>query len=171
MLGFFALLVLVAALFSFGGSAGPADRRDGSDQASEAGLFPVHECGGGYWPGPWTTCPEADWVAGVVKAGGYRIVGETGSALIAAGRTTSFYVWASDGGAVPAQRREIARGLYHVLGRVEGVTVTGNDVRVSWSAQGFVFWVEAGPDGDSVLPDLDGLRPLVAASRRVAPPR
>jgi hypothetical protein len=45
------------------------------------------------WPGPWTACAEADWVRRVVESGGYRVVGETGSALVAEGKGQSFYAW------------------------------------------------------------------------------
>ena len=45
------------------------------------------------WPGPWVACAEADWVRRVVESGGYRVVGETGSAIVAGGKGQSFYAW------------------------------------------------------------------------------
>jgi len=95
------LLVLTTAC-----SAGKADEREHSvavgtaDAASTAtgvgtGRVAAADCRGTDWPGPWTVCPQADWVRRVAAAAGYRTVGETGSALIAKGRGDNFYIWAT----------------------------------------------------------------------------
>ena len=105
------------------------------------------------WPGPWTACAEARWVAQVVEAGGYD-VGDgtgTGSALIAEGRGRAFYVWAAETGAADSEPID-------------------DGVRTAWTAQGFTFWVEAGPSVTDLMPAVDQLRAVVAASRRIPPP-
>ena len=61
-----------------------------SGAAEESG---VRGCPRSNWPGPWTACAEADWVERVVEAGGYDVVGGTGSALTAEGGSRAFYVW------------------------------------------------------------------------------
>jgi hypothetical protein len=103
------------------------------------------------WPGPWTASAEARWVERVVEAGGYHVGGGTGSALMAKGRGSAFYVWAACTGADDDQPVE-------------------DGVRTSWTAQGFTFWVESGPRLKDVKPTIDGLEGIVAASKRILPP-
>lgn len=105
------------------------------------------------WPGPWTACAEARWVAQVVEAGGYD-VGDgtgTGSALIAAGRGRAFYVWAGATGAGDSEPSD-------------------DGVHTSWTAQGYTFWVGAGPRYTDAKPTVAELRAVAAASRLIPPP-
>ena len=111
----------------------------------------IRGCPAPDWPGPWTACAEARWAERVVEAGGYRVGGGTGSALTAEGRGRAFYVWASSTGT--DDRRPADDG-----------------VRTSWTAQGFTFWVEAGPSSTDVKPTIDELSGIVTASRRIPPP-
>ena len=122
------------------------------------------------WPGPWTACPEAEWVRQVAEHAGYRITAETGSALSARGQGWSFYVWATEG-----TREEIAeaskRERWQTLDTVEGVTVYGDESLWRWwVVGGFVVWLQAGPYEDSRLPPLAEMDSLVRASRAVPPP-
>jgi hypothetical protein len=113
----------------------------------------IRGCPRSDWSGPWTACSEARWVGRVVEAGGYS-VGDgrgTGSALIAQGRGRGFYVWAAGTGA-------------------DDRPPADDGVRTSWSAQGFTFWVEAGPGAADVKPTVEELDSVVAASRRLRPP-
>lgn len=103
------------------------------------------------WAGPWQECADAEWVGRVVEAGGYDVEGGTGSALIAAGREHSFYVWATRNAAA-------------------GHTPADDGVRTSWTTQGLTLWVEAGPSAAATKPSVDELGAVVAASRRLAPP-
>jgi hypothetical protein len=121
------------------------------------------------WPGPWTACPEAAWVGQVAERAGFRIVDETGSALVARGSGSSFYIWATE---IREPVAEVAeREKWHPLGRRAGVLVYGDrDLWRWWAAQGFVFWMQAGPYEGSEAPDLEGLAPLIRASREVTPP-
>jgi hypothetical protein len=122
------------------------------------------------WPGPWTACPEAAWVQRVAERAGYRVVDETGSALVAQGEGRSFYIWATAAPESPGRTAE--REKWRLLGRREGARVYGDeDLWRWWGAQGFVFWLHAGPFADSRVPDLDELGFLIRASKSLPPPR
>ena len=121
------------------------------------------------WPGPWTACPEAGWVERVTEEAGYRVTGETGSALIAQGAGRSFYIWATERPGSSARLAE--RESWPVLGRRAGVRVYGDeDLWRWWVARGFVLWLQAGPYETSEAPDLDELGLLIRASRELPPP-
>ncbi len=139
-----------------------------SADTSSAGEDP-RGCPRPDWPGPWTACAEADWVRGVVEAGGYRVVGETGSALVAEGKGRSFYIWTTRARRSPAA---MAVGNWRHLADVNGVGVYGDEVLWRfWEAQGSIFWVKEGPTGDSVVPSPHELEALLEASRAVRPSR
>lgn len=106
----------------------------------------------------------------VVQEGRYRVVGETGSALIAEGKGRSFYVWTNS-----ARRKAEAiaaePGNWLRLAVIDGVPIYGDDdLWRFWEAQGFIFWIQEGPRGDSVVPSPMELAKLVEASRIVPPP-
>jgi hypothetical protein len=118
------------------------------------------------WPGPWTTCPEADWVGRVAERAGYRLTGETGSALIAKGEGSSFYIWATQAPSLAI--REASRGVWEPLGRVEGVQVFGDESLWRWwVVDDSVLWLQAGPYEHSRLPYLEEVESLVRASESV----
>lgn len=119
------------------------------------------------WPGPWTACPEAEWVERVAERAGYRITGKTGSALIARGRGQSFYIWGF--GATEQEIEQAAnREAWHPLALVEGVVVYGDeDMWRWWVADGFILWLQAGPTMDSRPPSLAEMGALVEASATV----
>jgi len=118
------------------------------------------------WPGPWTACPEAAWVAAILGRSGFAVTDETGSALVAGGSGWSFGIWSTEIGDSLAGREQ-----WRPLGRRAGVLVYGDrDLWRWWAAQGFVIWVHAGPYADSRAPDLDGLAALIRASREITPP-
>jgi hypothetical protein len=121
------------------------------------------------WPGPWTACPEAQWVRDVAERGGYRIVGETGSALVAQGGGRSFHIWATE---LTEPLRTVARKeKWREFGTVEGVPVYGDEALWRWwAAQGFAFWLQAGPRVDAELPTLGEMASLIRASKELAPP-
>lgn len=120
--------------------------------------------------GPWTRCPEAAWVRRIARTAGYRITGETGSALVASGRGDTFYFWTTRLERPAATLA--ADENWEELGRVGGVTIYGDRRRWRWwVAQGYVFWVKDGPRETSTAPDPDELEAVVAASLRLRPPR
>jgi hypothetical protein len=87
------------------------------------------------WPGPWTACAEADWVRSVVEASGYRVVGETGSALTAEGKGRSFNIWTTR--AVRTAKAIAAGEGFSHLRVVDGVSVFGDaHLWRFWDAQG-----------------------------------
>jgi hypothetical protein len=122
------------------------------------------------WPGPWTSCPEADWVQELTERAGYRITGKTGSALIAKGEGSSFYIWATEAPSVAI--REASQGAWEPLGRVEGVQVFGDESLWRWwVVDDSVLWLQAGPYEHSRLPSLEEIEALVRASESVPQPR
>jgi hypothetical protein len=140
--------------------------QDSTEQRADPGP---RGCPRENWPGPWTACAEAEWVRRVVREGGYDVVDETGSALVAEGQGRSFYVWTT-----PARRKPEAiageAGNWRRLAVIDGVPIYGDDeLWRFWQAQGFIIWVKEGPRGDSIVPTPAELTRLVEASR-VAPP-
>lgn len=120
------------------------------------------------WPGPWTACPEAAWVRLIAGSAGYPITEETGSALVAEGRVHGFYIWATK--TADARAAATTAEEWNRLGTVEGVEVFDDGIRHRWVAQGFVFWLEAGPSADSALPPLGEMQALVRWSLDLPPP-
>lgn len=119
------------------------------------------------WPGPWTRCAEAEWVREIVGAAGYRVMQETGSALVAANDELSFYIWTTENAAeVMAEP-----GPWKRLTTIAGTPVYGDErLWRFWSAHGFIFWIKQGPTATAALPTPADLQPLIAASREVRPP-
>ena len=122
-------------------------------------------------PGPWTACPEADWVQRLAQRAGYRITGQTGSALIAEGSGRSFYIWAN-AGTTKEISKAAEREKWKPLGSVEGVEVYGDESLWRWWVmEDFVVWIHAGPYMNSQVPSLEAMESLVRASETVPPPR
>jgi hypothetical protein len=116
------------------------------------------------WPGPWTACPEAEEVRQFTEHAGYRITGDTGSALVARGNGWSFYIWATerkeDGIDWAARER-----TGPPLGQVGGVEIYGDEsLRRWWVVDGTIVWIEAGPNANSRIPPLEDMESLVRAS-------
>jgi hypothetical protein len=120
------------------------------------------------WAGPWTAECSAEWVADVVDRAGYRVSGHTQSAWIVTGRGRSFYIWATDEG--PPVEQILRREPYRLVAEVAGEELYDDGTRTFWKANGFLFWIEAGPRGDSVAPTPTELAPLIRSSRLSTPP-
>ena len=121
------------------------------------------------WAGPWTSCPQADWIGSVAEDAGYRIAGETGSALVAEGKGHGFYLWTSD---AHSDLVESAGPRWKAVGRVHGVPIYGDRHVWTWwvvEEAGVVIWLNAGPHTESRLPKLDELEPLVVSSKMIRP--
>jgi hypothetical protein len=160
------LAVACAIAVACGGESRGAGKTPGRTQAASP---TAEECPAG-WPGPWTACPEADWVQELAERAGYRITGKTGSALIAKGEGSSFYIWATEAPSVAS--REVSQGVWEPLGRVEGVQVFGDESLWRWwVVDDSVLWLQAGPFEHSRLPSLEELEALVRASESVPQPR
>jgi hypothetical protein len=135
--------VLRTALGTEATTAGPLAEANRVVSTLSLGGWRPTECPPN-WPGPWTACPEADWVRRVAEGAGYRVVGDTGSSLVARGGGRSFSIWATKlaGKELSATAR---REKWRRLGVVEGTGVFGDEESWRWwPAQGFVFWLSAG---------------------------
>jgi hypothetical protein len=167
------LVVLAAASLTASACGGEQHQAAGAD-ATGRGQIEVTSTSGDClagWPGPWTACREADWAQQIAERAGYRITGETGSALIAEGNGRSFYIWTTE---VPTEEvtRAAKRDRWQLLGTVAAVEVYGDETLWRWwPAQGYVVWLQAGPSSDSRAPRLEELRSLVRASNALPPPR
>ncbi len=118
-------------------------------------------------PGPWSTWPEAKWVRRIVEEGGYRVIGATGSAIVAHGNGHEFYLWAAE---LPIET-QTDRGDWRKLTTIGDVVVYGDeDLWRTWAAQGFTFWIQAGPMASSVPPPPRQLASLIKASLHVQLP-
>ena len=109
----------------------------------------------------WSWCPIAEWVSGALAEGGFRVVGDTGSALVAGGGGREFSVWASDRVGAEAIQRE----GYPFVRKVAGRKVFGGDIQYTWSVPQLQIWVAKGPT-ETALPHLEQLRPLIVAMRQ-----
>jgi hypothetical protein len=143
---------------------GDAPKREQTKLAPDSDECPLD------WPGPWTACPEADWVLRVAERAGYRITGETGSALVAQGKGSGFYIWGFE--APNGKVRKWAKSeRWTPLAPVEGVVVYGDERQWRWwVTDGFILWLHAGPYEDSRLPSLQEMAPLVEASMTLPRP-
>jgi hypothetical protein len=129
----------------------------GSATSAPAETRAALDCQEPDYPGPWSACPQTEWVRAIVEAAGYEITGDTGSAIVAGGNGHSFYIWATPGeGSLGGSSRPLCKiGDLSIWGVAGGMT----DWRY-WHAQGFTFWISAGPVGTSESPDpceLDAL--------------
>jgi hypothetical protein len=167
------LVVLAAAGLTASACAGEQHQAAGADATGRRQIEVTSTspgCPAG-WRGPWTACPEADWAHQIAARAGYRITGETGSALIAEGNGRSFYIWTTE---VPTEEvaRAAKREKWQLLGAVATVEVYGDEALWRWwPAQGYVVWLQAGPSVDSQVPRLEELRSLVRGSKALPPPR
>ncbi len=105
------------------------------------------------------------------EAAGYRIVSETGSALVAKGGGDEFYVWTTRRALLPTIEQIVKDEGWEELGSASRVTIYG-DKRLWrwWPAHDTIFWVKAGPHETSTVPDVGELDQLVGASLRLLPP-
>jgi len=94
--------------------------------------------------GPWAEhCPEADWARAVVTKAGYRLRGDTGSALTATDGQVIFHLWAF----VPERESQrldhalIDENYRELRERVAGIRVYTDGIRFVWSAQGLRVWL------------------------------
>lgn len=169
----FSACLLVGVTLTALACGGAKQPRQGGEEVAPSesvGLTPVSDQCPPDWRGPWTACPETDWVQQVAERAGYHVTGETGSALIAQGKGRSFYIWTSEQ-ATGQDLNDGPTARKGPLGVVEGVAVYGDaHTWLWWAANGFVFWLQPGPYSTSQIPRLNEMESLVLASRALPPP-
>jgi hypothetical protein len=117
------------------------------------------------WPGPWTACPDAAWIAAVIGRADYSVMGETGTAVTGEGDGWGFNLWAT------SNPEDIALEDWPVFGRTAGVELRGDPAsQLWWPAQERIVWLSAGVTQDARIPTLTELAPLIRASRELAAP-
>jgi hypothetical protein len=120
--------------------------------------------------GPWADhCPEAEWARQVLDAAGYRLTGDTGSALVGRAGQTGFYFWAFESEKAPNQplSKAIEDEGYRVLEDDNETRLFTDGTRIAWQIQGLYVWLEGGPMNS--LDDIDDevIRKIVRASGEV----
>jgi hypothetical protein len=149
-------LPIAAAVVALAGAACQGER----EGAAEREAFPRQPCRPA---GTWACSRDADWVREVLRVAGYAERGSTGSAVVARSRRAGFFIWTTQ---AEQPLRETARPA-PLFGRLAGVPIYGDGVRVVWRAQGRNVWLEAGPRGDAKLPARGRLAALVVTTRRL----
>ena len=142
------------------------ERRQGSETTTV--RYPDADlCNSATYGGRWTDCPQADWVRAFAAEAGYRITDETGSALVAAGRGQSFYIWSTH--LTVSRTIAVKRDHWKTLGRVADVPIYHEGPWRWWVVDDLdlVLWLNAGPHEFAGLPSLAELAPLVRASLTV----
>lgn len=127
---------------------------------------PERRCADTSEEGPWIDTCAAKWLRAVVRVSGFRVSAETGSAWIARGGGSSFYIWADE----VADSGGLWNEGYRRVARVRGKGLYSDGTRFTWAATGRRVWVEAGPNADDLDPDRSVLGRLVRASLGVPPP-
>ncbi len=95
----------------------------------------------------------------------FHVVGETGSAWIARGRGSSFYIWGTD-----AEDEHGRFSGYRAIERIRGTVVYTDGTRFGWLTRGARVWVEPGPNAYEADPGCPVFAPLVRASSSIPPP-
>lgn len=127
--------------------------------------------------GPWSQhCPEAEWARSVLANAGFRLTGDSGSALTATDGQVIFHFWAF----TPNEQRArldqaLARENYRELPeREKGAPIYTDGIRFAWSARGLWVWltsagIENGtPGGTAAEVRRAVLDDLVTASTRTS---
>lgn len=105
----------------------------------------------------WAECPAAQWVRERLQESGYRVRGDTRSALLAQGHgTNAIAVWATE---IPGPLGDEG---YELLADVDGVDVLSDSVRITWATRSYRIWVSS--ESLDPVPTLDQLAPLVRAT-------
>lgn len=132
------------------------------------GLGKPHESGPCQ---PWIRCPTASFLRRLLERAGYEVTGETGSAFIVTGHgNNGFYASASslDDLRRAEEAGNIAKledGGYQPVGKIEGVLVSADNVRLTWDTSKHRVWVQAGPTPSDRRPSLEQISDLVSATK------
>jgi hypothetical protein len=170
--------VLIAAVFLLSGcarpgsDAKPVDPRAGKEPAVSPSLG-QRAVSGTCAYGPWAEhCPEAEWARRVVEAAGYRLTGDTGSALVGRAGDTSFYFWAFEAEKAAEQplRKTLADEGYELIQEIDEIDVFSDGIRLAWEIQSLYVWLEGGPTDSLEDIEKEAIRTIVRASAHVRYP-
>jgi TolB protein len=116
-------------------------------------------------------CPQTQWLREVLTKAGFGI-DAVGGSWVARSDSVEFFVWVEEADAVSDDHLALLEDAdaFPVRENVRGVTVYGNDEGWEWRTGRVHLFVRQGPDGDSRLPTLEGLTPLVVTSLEVPYP-
>jgi hypothetical protein len=109
--------------------------------------------------GDWAHCSLGRHVARIVKHAGFRVAGNTGSALIAGTKGSRFLIWAAPATAVNRVGKP--------FGEACGIQVRHERRRRFWHTNDHTFWVEPGPQAGSHLPRWRDFARLVCATTSI----
>jgi hypothetical protein len=116
-------------------------------------------------------CPEPHWLREVLSVAGFAI-GDEGGTFVARYDGAEFFIWVEELDRVPQEHLAFLEDpeVFPIREVIQGVTVYGNSQGWEWSTDELHVYIGQGPYGDSKLPDIEQLRPLVEASIGVAYP-
>jgi len=102
---------------------------------------------------------------------GFGVVEEAGTWIARSGNV-EFFVWVKEEGDVYEDHLALLEDpdAFPVRETIQGVTVYGNESGWEWRTDGLYVFIRQGPDGDSKLPNLEELTPIVVASLDVPYP-
>jgi hypothetical protein len=116
--------------------------------------------------GPWADpdCPLSAWTRAVIEEAGYRVTGDTGSALEAVASGGEFHVWAFPPEFTIDELK--AEENYRQLAIIDDTVLYSDGIRAFWMVQGLAVWVSGWQVEDST-PPLAALGDLVRSSQLV----
>jgi hypothetical protein len=113
-------------------------------------------------------CPEHAWLEAVVETAGYKVAGNTGSAVIGKAGGVEFAIWTTeadpDDQYVVPPEAGFDEEIYITYQNVADITVYTDGTRFVWTVQGFHVWVEENVGGPL---RVRAIEPLVGASLTV----
>ena len=116
-------------------------------------------------------CPQPIWLREVLSVAGYSVIEEAGTWIARSGDVECF-VWVKEEGDVYEDHLALLDDpdAFPVRETIQEVTVYGNENGWGWRTDGLHVFIRQGPDGDSKLPSLEELTPIVVASLDVPYP-
>jgi hypothetical protein len=118
-------------------------------------------------------CPQTRWLRAVLTTARFQINEGGGSgSWVARSDDVEFFIWVEEADAVSDDHLALLEDpdAFPVREDVQGVTVYGNEEGWQWRTERVHVFVRQGPDGNSKLPTLEELAPLVGASLQTSYP-
>ncbi|MDQ3953082.1 MAG: hypothetical protein M3279_08985 [Actinomycetota bacterium] len=155
--------LLAAALVAVAGGAAWWSLRDGGTTPPVPAPRATADCS----TGPWADhCPEAGWARDVARAAGFRVTGDTGSALTIERQGLAFHLWAFTPEEPELRTRQLRQEAYEHVESVAGVRIYADGQRLTWDSYGLHVWMaQAGLGGLDV--GVPGVADVVRASLQV----